>query len=311
MLPDVLESFSEIISYWGDCAENTADNIALLAPHLPEDLLSDALNSAWEIIDEDSLGYKVDYMLSSLASHLPENLLSDALETALSIKDEELQKNILSSIAPHLPKNLLPDALEVMTRIGDQYAQAKALSFLAPQLLELWSKALTMLDNITGEFSSQYQAELIIELAPHLPENLIPQALEIALNIGSRDYFHIPSEKHQANALNSLIPYLPTNLAQQASEAKKNLNYKSNRPVETITFKHYSERELSTPIPNVDKISNPYDFWCELIHSLASLKRKELLREISENSQIIKELGSSETFREIADAIADVGRWFP
>ena len=30
-----------------------------------------------------------------------------------------------------------------------------------------------------------------------------------------------------------------------------------------------------------------------------------------ENSHIIKELGSSETFREIADAVDDVGRWFP
>ena len=57
--------------------------------------------------------------------------------------------------------------------------------------------------------------------------------------------------------------------------------------------------------------SFPYDFWCELIHSLASLKRKELLEKIGENSQIIKELGGSKTFREIVDAITDVCRWFP
>ena len=57
--------------------------------------------------------------------------------------------------------------------------------------------------------------------------------------------------------------------------------------------------------------SFPYDFWCELIHSLASLKRRKLLVEIGQNSHIIKELGSSETFREIADAVDDVGRWFP
>ena len=57
--------------------------------------------------------------------------------------------------------------------------------------------------------------------------------------------------------------------------------------------------------------SFPYDFWCELIHSLASLKRRELLNKIDKNSHIIKELGSSETFREIANAITDVGRWFP
>ena len=57
--------------------------------------------------------------------------------------------------------------------------------------------------------------------------------------------------------------------------------------------------------------SFPYDFWCELIHSLGSLKRRELLDKIGEHSDIILELGGSETFREIADAVKDVGRWFP
>ena len=54
-----------------------------------------------------------------------------------------------------------------------------------------------------------------------------------------------------------------------------------------------------------------YDFWSELIHSLASLKRRELLNKISEYSDIIEDLSSSEAFREIANAIDNVGRWFP
>ena len=72
-------------------------------------------------------------------------------------------------------------------------------------------------------------------------------------------------------------------------------------------------RVLSGFITNIQKMSDsfPYNFWCKLIHSLASLKRRELLNKIGENSQIIKELGSSKTFREIANAITDVGRWFP
>ena len=54
-----------------------------------------------------------------------------------------------------------------------------------------------------------------------------------------------------------------------------------------------------------------YTSWCEVIHALGSLKRKNLLSLIDENSHISQDFGGSETFREIAYAVDDVGRWFP
>ncbi len=74
-----------------------------------------------------------------------------------------------------------------------------------------------------------------------------------------------------------------------------------------------ADSSVKSLIPNVYKIfgSIPYDFWGEVIHALASLKRGKLLDKIGEHSDIILELGGLESFREIADVINDVGRWFP
>ena len=121
------------------------------------------------------------------------------------------------------------------------------------------SAALESAKNIRNELVRSLE---IGYLVPYLPENLIPEVLEIARNIGD--------ESLRAEGLNGLVT-------------------------------------------NVHKMfdSFPYDFWCELIHSLARLKRKKLLLTIGENSRVIRELGGSETFREIADAVNDVGRWFP
>ncbi len=112
----------------------------------------------------------------------------------------------------------------------------------------------------------------------------------------------VQSQRDRAETLRILASHFSENLMPEALEAARKIRDES-----------YRAEGLSSLVPNVHKMfgSFPYDFWCELIHSLASLKRRELLVEIGQNSHIIKELGSSETFREIADAVDDVGRWFP
>ncbi len=183
------------------------------------------------------------------------------------------------------------EALEAARNIGEESYRAEVLSLLAPHLPEnLLSQALEAARNIEDELHRAYVLSL---LAPHLPE-IWSEALEAARNI--------ENESYRAEVLSSLAPYLPENLLSQALEVARNIGDESSRA-----------EGLSTLIPNVHKMfdSFPYTFWCELIHSLASLKRRELLDKIGENSYIIKELGSSETFREIAAAVDDVGRWFP
>ena len=324
LLPQALEILRNI-RYESSVAIGSSVAIALssLAPHLPESLLSQALEIARNI------RYEISRVkaLSSLAPHLPK-IWSEALEVARNIKDEKMRAEALSSLAPHLPESLLPqalkvarnikdsssraivlislasrlpkirsEALEVARNIENEYGRADALSSLAPHLPKIWSEVLEAIKNIKHDFS---RARLLKSIAPYLPKSLLPQALEVARNIleVARNTKNISD---QSLLLGSITPYLPE-IRSKVLEALGDIENEYRRA-----------DVLNSLVPNVDKIfaSFPYDFWCELIHFLASLKRRELLRQIGDNSNIIKELGSSETFREIADAVENVGRWFP
>ena len=227
--------------------------------------------------------------LRKIAPYFPD-IYSEALEAARNISSEYSRAIALRALAPQLPENLLPEALEAARNISSEYYRAIALRALAPQLPEIYSEALEAARNISSEYS---RAIALSALAPQLPE-IYSEALEAARNI--RD------ESYRARALSALAPQLPENLLSEALEAVRNIRDESYRaPV------------LSAIIPNVNNMfdSFPYDFWCEVIHSMASFKRKELLEELGKHNNIIMELGSLETIREIADAVHDVGRWFP
>ena len=75
----------------------------------------------------------------------------------------------------------------------------------------------------------------------------------------------------------------------------------------------YLATALSKLLLKLHKIypSFSYELWCEMKHSIATLKRKEFLNKIVDNSEIINNLGGSQTFKEITVAIADISRWFP
>ena len=185
-------------------------------------------------------------------------------------------------------------ALESAKNIRNELVRSLEIGYLVPYLPEnLIPEVLEIARNIRNGFEKEKEI-VLSSLVPYLPENLIPEALEIAKNIGD--------ESLRAEALSSLAPYLPENLIPEVLEIARNIGDESLRA-----------EGLNGLVTNVHKMfdSFPYDFWCELIHSLARLKRKKLLLTIGENSRVIRELGGSETFREIADAVNDVGRWFP
>ena len=300
-LPQRVEALSKLASYfleiWSEALEvsrNIDDEflraylLRELARQLSENLVPEVLETARNISKE----FHRAEILRELAPQLPENLVPEALEVARNIDDEFLRAYLLRELARQLPENLVLEALEAARNIGDESHRTKVLSSLTPQLPEnLMSEALEAARNIGDE---SHRAKVLSELAPQLPENLMSEALEAARNISE--------ESHQVEVLSELAPQLPENLMSEALEVVHHIRNEQARA-----------KGLSKLIPNVHKMfdSFPYDFWCELIHSLASLERRELLNKISENSQIIKELGGSETFREIANSITDVGRWFP
>jgi hypothetical protein len=108
--------------------------------------------------------------LAALAPHLPEALLHDALQTARAIGSADYKARALVELAPHLPEALLHDALQQAARaIGNESERSRAQSALAAQLdtnslfslYPLWAQALPILASRTRpDFLSDIRALL-------------------------------------------------------------------------------------------------------------------------------------------------------
>src|SRR6202044_2695701 len=100
--------------------------LTVLAPHLPVDLLAEALTAA------RSLEYEGERAkaLAALVRQLPEQerpgVLAEALAAALlSLKEDRTEA--LAKLVPHLPVDLLTEAFAAARGIGDEGERAKAL----------------------------------------------------------------------------------------------------------------------------------------------------------------------------------------
>jgi hypothetical protein len=153
--------------------------LAGLAPHLPEALLREALAAAREIGDEGARALA----LAGLAPHLPEVLLREALEVAREIGDGNNRILALAGLASHLPERLLREEAAAARKTGDKDGQALVLTDLALRLAKLdrYEEALAAAWEIEDEDD---QALALVELAPHLPEVLLRQALAAVRETG-------------------------------------------------------------------------------------------------------------------------------
>jgi hypothetical protein len=180
-----------------------AEALAGLAPHLPRELLAEALAAVREI------RYAGDRSktLVGLASHLPAELLAEALAAAREIRDEEYRAKALAALAPHLSQEqretVLAEALVAAREIEYESTRAEALARLAPHLpADLLAAALAAARGIRDE---RWRAKALAGLIPHLPEELRREVLAEALAVARE----IKGEDGRARALAALAPHLP------------------------------------------------------------------------------------------------------
>ncbi|NEP53784.1 MAG: hypothetical protein F6K65_35285, partial [Moorea sp. SIO3C2] len=288
--------------------------LSKLASQLPE-ILPEALEAARAITDKSDRGN----VLSNLAPHLPE-ILPEALEAARAITDESSRARALRELAPHLPQILLPQALEAARAITDKSDRANVLSELASQLPKILPEALEMVQ-ANDEWRRPYALET---LAKHLPESLLPQALEVARAITDSSVM--------ARALSGLAPQLPQILP-EALEAARELTDKSRRayPLSTlaphcpqsllpevlemaqaIQSEYHRARVFSGLIKNPGfSLQDDVSLWQEFLHTLACRDRQDFLRNLVNLSPTIISLGGKEALAAIVEAIQDVSRWWP
>ncbi|MBE9508761.1 MAG: protein kinase [Chloroflexi bacterium] len=185
--------------------------VAELASHLPgperEHVLLDAVAVAQGIDDE----VEQATTLTGMSRHLSEPLLRDVLAFVPTIQDERFWVNVLNELVHRLAESdLLEEALMVAREVKSPSRRAEMLAKLAPLLVgpeleQVLHEALAAVNLIDKDEMSVLGAEwnrdkILIELAPHLPEPLLQEALSTARAIEDNG--------RRADALAGISPYV-------------------------------------------------------------------------------------------------------
>ena len=107
-------------------AGNSAFELEELAPHLPNELLSEALEAARSIPSADDRSGALAALTPQLPEELRGQVLSEALKAARAIPNEQYRFRALEALAPHLPGELLSEGLQAACSIQQDEHRARA-----------------------------------------------------------------------------------------------------------------------------------------------------------------------------------------
>jgi hypothetical protein len=150
---------------------NRAKGLAKVVPHLPTELLDDAIQAARQL-KEDLDGFEevaeVLYILAVAGR------ADEALEAALAIRDSAWRAHALRRLAPGLPEPLLGAALTTALALENEGDRMEALEGLAPRLADVGRTEEAFQAASAIEFSGNRNAALA-DLARRLAEQGHPQ----------------------------------------------------------------------------------------------------------------------------------------
>ena len=334
------EAMSEVIALARETRneERRGEVLSLLAPHLPDDLKAEALVVAREIEDDTNRGatlcrialhlpdeirtaelkealatlggadrrrgFALVDVLSDLAQFLPNEMMHEALAVAREIDNEKNRARALGILAPHLPDDLMREALAVAREIDNEKNRARALGILAPHLPDdlrtgVFREALAALRTIDDSLEMD-RAEVLGEIATHLPAEMIPEVLAMARRI---------SYVNRAVALCSLGSSYPNyrnskgRLLEEALATAREVDSASSR-----------QRALCTLAPSwIEQTDSHFalSLWLATLPVLANRGRSDLLKDLRDLASVVFALGGQSSVVDTAQAILDVGRWWP
>jgi len=188
--------------------------LAALAPQLPDKERHEVFVEVLRAVGEIEEGDRSD-VLVGLAPHLPPDLLTEALATARTIRSDETRSEALAKLAPHLSVPLLTEALSAARQINSDEDRVAALAALAVFLPEGERLAvLTEAVNVVRGMWLDTDRYLSLSiLTPVLPATLLTESLTIAQTIGDEHACSEALAAIAAVALTSLLPERPAMLA--------------------------------------------------------------------------------------------------
>jgi hypothetical protein len=171
-----------------------AQALSGLVPHLPEELRLQALAAARQIADSAARAQALTPLARHLTNAIQQQAVSEALEAARGITQPGDRAKALADLLPDLPKTLRAGvfqevlaATQEMTTLGTKPGILSQLVAGVPDDLKpahLKTQAMRQaLTAIEAEGNSTAGAEALVDLFPHLPKGLKPEALRIAQTI--------------------------------------------------------------------------------------------------------------------------------
>jgi hypothetical protein len=133
---------------------------------------------------------------------------------------------------------------------------------------------------------------------PYLSDSLLQKALAADRALEEKRY--------RAWALEELAPHLSEPLQTEALREA----LAAARATEDV----YSRTStLAGLIPHLEHLPSAtlYPLWCETLHVRALRTRRDLLLDIQALSPVISALGGKEALAATAQAIIEIGKWFP
>ena len=215
--------------------EDRANAIAALAPHIPAEQRDAALREAIKATTNIETGKFAFLALAALAPVLPPDLLEPARSAARGIGDDFCRTRALAKLAPYAPPptrhtalrealqtardvkapdlralalarpapDLMLDALQAVREIGGTHKDTEALALMAPHAAEDRREALLReaFEAARDEHYDFMKGPALAALAPHLPPDLLPPAVDMAREL--RD------DRSRCEALAALAARLP------------------------------------------------------------------------------------------------------
>jgi len=245
-------------------------------------------------------------LIPFLSEPLPTEVLQEALAAVRTIEDGFWRMQALIKLAPHLPEPLLREALVAVQTRRDADTRAKQMQSLSElQQRETLQEALTAVRAIKDE---RQRAKNLADLVPSLLEpqrtEVLQEALAAARTMLGEEYMRVEIQA-------KLVPYLPepqrTEVLQEALAAARAIENRWGRAVPSRA------EVLSWLAPYLAHLSTTTSFplWCETLHVLAVRSRRDLLADMSALIPLIEALEGKEALVATAQAIIEVGKWFP
>lgn len=267
-----------------------------LAPKLPPDQRRIAHQHAFQATTALSGHFLFCSVLTSLVPQLPldqrRRLLEYALDVLTVIPDDVVRAWTLTSLAEHLPPDERPHALQQAlddTAIPDDFDHAETASRLV--------KHLPLYERYNGlESDPEYIYDLdiaikLVERAPHLPPDQLPQALQTAATIPV-----VPDRAYVFRHLLVRVP--PEELATRIQQAARSTSFGSEG---IKLFTHCME-------------ALPHDLrgLVTIMRALtANASRAAVLTLLAMATPLIQRHGGPPAIRYCLDAIRTVCRWWP